>query len=310
MIAVSGYHEVLLHNFQGTEILGRLVGMSERIESVRFSPDGTRLAVAGGSPGRMGELQMWDVEERKLLFSVPVTYDTIYGVSWSPDASLLAVGCSDNTVRGFKAEDGTQVFFNGAHEDWAFDTIFSVDGKHLVSVGRDMTARLYEVETQRFMDNITSITPGALKGGLHAVARHPEKNEVLLGGADGVPKLYQMFRTKDRKIGDDFNLIKAFPAMPGRIYDVAFDAQADRAVACSSLNGEGFIQVFDVKIGKLFIKLDGPLPAIYTVGFDPTGELIISGGFDGIIRVHDIVTGELLRQFSATPAPFISASTR
>ena len=44
----------------------RLVGLSERIESVRFSPDGTQLAVTGGLPGRMGEVQVWDVAKRKL----------------------------------------------------------------------------------------------------------------------------------------------------------------------------------------------------------------------------------------------------
>ena len=44
------------------------------------------------------------------------------------------------------------------------DTAFSADGSHLVSVGRDMTVKLTEVATQRFVDNITSITPGALRG--------------------------------------------------------------------------------------------------------------------------------------------------
>ena len=33
--------------------------------------------------------------------------------------------------------------------------------------------KLTEVATQRFIDNITSITPGALKGGLAAVAVRP-----------------------------------------------------------------------------------------------------------------------------------------
>ena len=53
------------------------------------------------------------------------------------------------------------------------DTVFSADGTHLISVGRDMAAKLTEVATQRFVDNITSITPGALKGGLAAVRATP-----------------------------------------------------------------------------------------------------------------------------------------
>ena len=39
-LAVAGFHEVLLHKADGSGLAGRLIGMSERIESVRFSPDG------------------------------------------------------------------------------------------------------------------------------------------------------------------------------------------------------------------------------------------------------------------------------
>ena len=73
----------------------------------------------------------------------------------------------------------------GSHNDWVLDTVFSADGSHLISVGRDMAAKLTEVATQRFVDNITSITPGALKGGIAAVARHPKRDEIVVGGSDG-----------------------------------------------------------------------------------------------------------------------------
>ena len=52
----------------------------------------------------------------------------------------------------------------GADNEGVRDTAFSVDGSHLVSVARDMTVKLTEVATQRFIDNVTSITPCALKG--------------------------------------------------------------------------------------------------------------------------------------------------
>ena len=148
----------------GSELLDRLVGLSERIESVRFSPDGLRLAVAGGLPARMGEIQVWDVAARKLTLSVAVTADTLNGASWSPDGSKVAFGCDDNSVRAIDSKTGTQVLFMGSHTDWALDTTF-IGPDHLVSVGRDMTTKLTEVSTQRFVDNLTSITPGALKGG-------------------------------------------------------------------------------------------------------------------------------------------------
>ena len=77
LLAISGFHEVLLHHADGSGLVARLVGLSERIESVRFSPDGKLLAVTGGLPARMGEVQIWDVEKKKLNLSVPVTYDTV-----------------------------------------------------------------------------------------------------------------------------------------------------------------------------------------------------------------------------------------
>ena len=45
--------------------MARLVGLSERIQSLAFSPDGKYLAVTGGSPGRFGEVQVWDVAKRQ-----------------------------------------------------------------------------------------------------------------------------------------------------------------------------------------------------------------------------------------------------
>ena len=137
----------------------------------------TRRQTTGGGrrpAARSGELQVWNVEmpsegtsnwQPSLLLSIPVTGDTVYGGSWSPDGKLVAIGCADNSVRAFDAESGQQVLFQGAHSDWVLDTVFSVDGSHLISVGRDMAAKLTEVGTERFVDNITSITPGALKGG-------------------------------------------------------------------------------------------------------------------------------------------------
>lgn len=326
LLAVSGFHEVLLHKADGSGLAGRLIGLAERIESVRFSPDGKRLAVTGGLPARMGELQVWDVEQRALTLSVPVTFDTTYGASWSPDGTLIAVGCADKTVRAFNSETGEQVFFSGAHDDWVLDTVFSVDGSNIVSVGRDMSTKLYDVATQRFIDNVTSITPGALKGGLSAVTRHPTRDEVLVGGSDGVPGIYRMQRITNRVIGDNANLIRQFPAMRGRIFSVDYSADGTRIVAASSLDGKGQVFTFsaefdpampeDIKaiVQKVstsqsaeerarlqeYITSDVALltqteipAAVYAVAYAPDGGTIAAAGADGTIRLINPADGSV-----------------
>lgn len=331
LLAVSGFHEVILQKADGSGEIARLIGLSERIESVRFSPDGSKLAVTGGLPGRMGEVQVWDVAKKKLTLSVPVTYDTVYGAAWSPDGTKISFGCADNSVRAIDAKTGEQVLFQGGHNDWVFDTAFNPAGNHVVSVSRDMTAKLTEVATQRFIDNITSITPGALKGGIGAVVMHPTRDEIVVGGSDGVPKLYRIFRNTARKIGDDANLLFEFPPLEGRIFSVDISKDGSRIAAGSSLNGRGAIHVYQVdpkatipkdiaeiikkpthqrnaqmkaKLKKYFddgVKTLATIPVsecgVFAVSFNHDGSRVAASGPDGQIRLVDLQSGKITKTF-------------
>ncbi len=303
-LAVSGYHEVLLYQVDpaghGATLSARLVGMSERIQSAVFSPDGAHLLVVGGSPGRFGEVQLWDVAQRKLERSLPLGRDTLYGGSWSPDGRLVAFGGGDASVRALDVASGELVFFNAASEDLALDTAFSLNGAHLVSVGRDRALKLFEVATQQFVDNITSITPGALKGGLQAVDRHPREDVLLIGGADGTPKTYKMHRTQKREIGDDFNHLKSYAPLAGRLFAAEYAADGARFVVGTSASGHGEVRVYAVEQEAPAWSL--PLAtAIYAATWRPDGAQIAAGGFDGQVFLMDAASGALSGSFPAAP---------
>lgn len=301
LLAISGYHEILLYNGDGTNLEARLVGLSERIQSLAFSPDGKWLAAAGGSPGRFGEVQVWDIAKKKLKLSVPVTFDTVYGASWSPDGTKIAFGCSDNSLRAIESATGKQILFQGGHADWVLGTVFSKDGSHLVSISRDRSMKLTEVATERLVDNITSITPGALKGGLLAVDRHPKKDDLLIGGADGIPKLYQMYRTKPRKIGDDFNFIRAYASLPGRIFAAKFNSDGSLLIVGSSKDGSGEAHIYQTEDSKLVAKIEGQRGPVYAVAFRPDGAQVATAGFSGVIYLSDPKTGKTIRGFVPVP---------
>jgi WD40 repeat protein len=116
-----------------------------------------------------------------------------------------------------------------------------------------------------------------------------------------VPEIYRMFREKARKIGDDFNLIRKFDALPGRLFSVCYNADGSRIAAASSFNGRGEVRVYQADDGKLvsqFALSDGGL---FAVTFHPEGKIVAAGGFDGSVRLIDVDTGDLIRVFGAVP---------
>ena len=127
--------------------------------------------------------------------------------------------------------------------------------------------------------------------------RHPFKDEVLIGGADGVPKIYKMYRDKARKIGDDFNLIRAFPALPGRLFDVAHNATGNKIVVGSSFNGTGEVRIFNSADGKEVAKTMISGGGVFAVSFDPNDKSVAAGGFEGKVYIIDASNGAITREF-------------
>jgi WD40 repeat protein len=295
-LAVAGYREVLIHNPEGGEIVSRLVGLSERIETVVFSPDGKLLAVAGGSAGRFGELQIWDWREKKLLRSVIPSFDTIYGASFSPDGKRVSFGCADNSARVVETATGKQVLRIDHHQDWVFGTALSLDNKHIITAGRDRALKLCESDTGSFIDNITTITPGLLGGGLRGLVRRPDKDDYLTAGEDGIPKLYKMIRTSARQIGDDANLIRNFEKLDGRVEGLCFSADGKLCAAC----GPGGTKVYGTDDGKTVATLPAKT-TLYAVALRPDGKAVAVAGLDGLVRTYSLPDGRPIKEFVPVP---------
>lgn len=298
-LAVSAYREVLLIPVNGSSPAKRLVGMSERILSLAFSGDGSMLVAAGGTPARFGEVQFWDPRSGKMLHSTSLTGDTVFGASIAPDGSTVAVGCADNTVRLLDARTGKELHKIANHENWVLGTAFGKDGKRIVSVGRDRAAKLTDATSGAFLENIN-----LLRGDLTAVARHPEKDVVVIGGEERIPYIYAMDRPKNMKIADDTTLLHQLEPQQGPIFALAWSPDG-KEVAVAGASPE--VTVYESESGQRVTKCSGHTAGIYTVAWSPDSKTLATGGFDGQVRLYNGRTGEMVREFIPVPLETSSA---
>jgi len=293
ILAVSGYREVLLHKGDGSELIARLPGISDRITSIAFSPDGSTLAAVGGTPATFGEVELWDVAQRRLKRSIRLTEDTLFGASFSPDGSKLAFGGTDNTIYVIEVATGKELLRVKQHDGWVFGTVFSEDGSQIVSVSRDGAAKLTNVAGGVFIENINQ-----LKGELVTIARQPKRDNVLVGGEEGVPRLYLMHRPRSLVIGDTSTLIREFEKQDGPVVSVAFSPDGQLIGVGSSAEE---VRLYKTKTGERVANLKGHQGGIYSVVFAPGGERLATAGFDGTVRIYDVKSGQLAKAFVPVP---------
>ena len=144
---------------------------------------------------------------------------------------------------------------------------------------------------------MTTHTPGILRGGMQAIDRRPKRNEVVVGGADGAPKLFKMDVQAAPADGGNPNQIRQYEAMPGRIYDVRFSADGTRFFAAGSLDGRGQVRGYETDSGKKAWQLEVPEAAIYAVACSAAGTTVAAAGADGQVRLIDAAKGTVRKTF-------------
>jgi WD40 repeat protein len=294
VLAVSGYHEVLLQSPLGSNIIARLVGESPRIESLAYSSDGKMLGVAGSAPARFGEIQIWDTSSNGLAKSFKISTDSVYGLSFSPENDRVAVGCADKSVRIIAIKDGKELMKFDNHSDWVFGTAFTVNGKRLVSGSRDKAVKLIDASNGQFIDDINKLLEGVL-----CISRHPKEDVVAYGGDLGTTRIYKIAENQGRTAANtDVNIVKELERFPGPVHSISYSPDG-KELAVGGINGE--LRIFNAKDGKRTATLKGHEGAVFAVAFHPQTNWLASGGFDGKIRIHETSKGELIKEFIPVP---------
>jgi WD40 repeat protein len=119
---------------------------ADRVNAVRFSPDGKTLAVGGGEPSRSGDISLFDVASGKAVKSWPERHtDAVLSLDFSPDGKLLVSGGSDKMARVTDLASGKQVNLFEGHTHHVMGVAFRADGRVLASAGGDGVVLVWDM---------------------------------------------------------------------------------------------------------------------------------------------------------------------
>ena len=299
LLAVNGYHEVVLHKADGSEIIARLVTEAPRIESIAFSKDGKLLAACGGAPAEFGHVQVWNVADRKPVQAAKLGHDTLFGVSFSPDGETVAVGGAEKIVRRVSIADGSVLSEFKAHGDWVFATGFTHDGKQLVSGGRDKALKLIDVASGRFVDDINNPLEAVV-----SFALHPTEDKLAYGGDMGITRIYNISDNQKRTAGrNDTNLVKAMERLDHPVTAVAFSPDGKQIAVGTT----GEVRVYEIESGKRLHVISDHRGPVYALAWKPDGTALATGGFDGKVRLFEMPSAKLAGEFSPVPIQKVAA---
>jgi WD40 repeat protein/serine/threonine protein kinase len=285
--------------------LRTLPGHTDLVEEVAFSPDGQRLATASWDK----TARVWDVATGRLIFPLQGHTDGVTGVAFSPDGQRLATSSFDRTAKVWDAVTGQELLDLKHTADSVVKVAFSPDGRRLATAGRDRTVRIWDVASGRELRTLQGHSAG-IQGGLSGVtwaAYSPDGQRLATTSWDGTVKLWDM--------RDDQETL----TLPGHAHTVLSVAYSPDGRRLATSSADGTARIWDTATNQTILTLDGHsgtvLPTVFTpndrrpkpdpstvkeifsvlsVAYSPDGRRLATGHADGLAKVWDAATGELL----------------
>jgi mono/diheme cytochrome c family protein len=282
-IAASGHNEVIIWSLDGT-LEKRITNTAQRVHTLAFHPTEPVLAVAGGTPGRSGELTLYNYITGKLETNLVRAADELLALSISADGKRLAAGGADNSIHVFDWASRKRISFIQQHADWVTGLDFNSNATRIASSSRDRTARIYDSETgdlettyaghENFVFTVAFLSSG----------------RVASGGRDKALDIW------DEKEGKRAARISGFE---GEIYKIIRGHSGDSGIFAAGADKK--VRQYSESNHRLIHSFDGQRDAIYSLALNEGSTLLAAGGYDGVITIWNIKTGDLEHSFIAAP---------
>jgi WD40 repeat protein len=299
--------EVALFEVDDDAAPRRLPTDFDLITHVEFSPDGQRLAAAGGSPQQFGGLAFFDAEKGERQSMRHLGADTFFKGNFAPDGRTIALGGFDGAVHFIPVDEKEPSKHIDLHSDWVTSVAYTADGKQIVSGSRDKTTKLSSVEGLSLLRSLDQSTDP-----IYAVAADP-LNAISGGNARAV--LGYDFKLAllgvevagsgngARPVNNRDQYVRPYPAQNEAV--MALATSGDRKLLAVGTRAAQ-VSLYLTETRALKLTIPGVPAPVLSVALNYDGSRLILGSKTGVVQIYDTFTGKVIR--SLTPVPVQSAA--
>ncbi len=282
-LAAGSYGQVVVWDLAAARPVRLLTNVLGAVNDLKFSPDGTLLAVAGGQPSAKGDLRLYRVADWALVGTLRGHDDVIFSVAFSPDSRRLVSASFDHTLRLWDVAKLAPVRTYQNHSDFVYAVAFAPSGKHIASASKDRTVQFLEAETGK-----TAFTFSGMEQDVMAVAVSPDGKSVVSSGYE--PAIWWWNSQTGEKV-------KTQGGHAVAVHELCFSKDGKRLV---SAGADRTARTWDGATGTP-LKTFAVGSSVYAVAITPDGKTIATGSFDGLVRLWDESTGRHLATLLAIP---------
>jgi WD40 repeat protein len=262
------------------------------VNTVAFSPDGTRLATASND----ATAKVWDLTTGRELFTLTghtytedgFPYQGVGHVVFSPDGTRLATSGGDGTARLWDAMTGQELLTLSAHSQVVTGVAFDASGARLATVSFDGTAKVWDVSDGPSRGQVLfTLTLEGQERGLWSFAFSPDGTRLAITQRDGtVISIWDASPEGSRE-----QPLQTLIGHTSIDTGAAFSPDGTRLATASF---DGTAKVWDVATGEELLTLTGHNGGVTSVAFSPDGKRLVTGSQDGTARVYVLPIEELM----------------